>query len=107
MVKIKRLAAIAILSSAIANHVLAQEAPEAPRVQPQESCGRSPAAGSSEFSEQFVGTLENSTVWRAPVGHCQPRAPDIPKSAPESEDTASLDRENAVVDSKIGICRGC
>jgi hypothetical protein len=106
MIKIKRLAAIAILSSAIANHALAQEVPEEPRAQPQKSCGRNPGIG-PESSERFIGTLENSTVWRAPVGHCQPRAADILKSTPKSEDTASLERENAIVDSKIGICRGC
>jgi hypothetical protein len=106
MIKIKRLAAIAILSSAIATHALAQEALEEPRVQPQASCGRNPGIG-PESSERFIGTLENSTVWRAPVGHCQPRAADIPKSAQELEDTASLDRENAIVDSKMSICRGC
>ena len=107
MIKIERVAAIAILSSAIANHALAQDALEEPRVQPQESCGRNPGTESSEFSKRFVGTIENSTVWRAPVGHCQPRAADIPKSGPETEDTASLDRENAIVDSKMSICRGC
>jgi len=52
-------------------------------------------------------SVGNSTVWLAPVGHCQPRAADIPKSAPEPEDSAILERENAFVDSKIGICRGC
>ena len=107
MIKIKHLAAIAILSSAIANHVLAQEVIEKPRVQPKDSRSRNLGIGSSESSERFIGTLENSTVWLAPVGHRQPRAADIPKSAPEPEDSASLDRENAFVDSKINICRGC
>jgi hypothetical protein len=107
MIKIRHLAAIAILSSAIANHVLAQEVIEEPRVQSKDSRSANQGTGSPESSERFIGTLENSTVWLAPVGHRQPRAADIPKSAPESEDTASLDRENASVDSKIGICRRC
>jgi hypothetical protein len=105
--KLIHLAAIAILSSTIANHVLAQEVIKKPRVQPKESRGRNLGIGSSESSERFIGTVENSTVWLAPVGHRQPRAADIPKSAPEPEDSAILDRENAFVDSKIGICRGC
>lgn len=107
MIKIKHLAAIAILSSAIANHVLAQEVIEEPRAQSKESRSRNLGIGSLESSERFIGTVENSTVWLAPVGHRQPGAADIPKSAPESEDTASLDRENAFVDSKMSICRGC
>ena len=107
MIKTKTLAAIAIFWSAIASHAVAQDVLEEPRVQPNESRGRNLGNGSSEFSERFVGTLENSTVWRAPVGHRQPRVTDIPKSSSESEDTASLDRENALVDSRVNICRGC
>jgi hypothetical protein len=107
MMKLKHLAAIAILSSAIANHVLAQEAIEKPSVQPKESRSRNLGIRSSESSERFIGTVENSTVWLAPVGHRQPRAADIPKSASESEGTASLERENAFVDSKMSICSGC
>lgn len=107
MIKIKNLAAIGIFWSAIANHALAQDVIEVPRVQPKESRSINLANGPSESSERFVGTLENSTVWRAPVGHRQPRAADIPKSASESEDSASLDREKAFIDSKMSICRGC
>ena len=107
MTKMKHLAAIAILSSAIANRALAGEVLEDPRVQPKESSSRNLGIVSSESSERFIGTLENSTVWRAPVGHRQPRAADIPKSVSESVDSAILERENAFVDSKIGICGGC
>jgi hypothetical protein len=107
MIKIKHLAAIAILWPAIANHVLAQEVIKEPRVQPKELLSRNPGIGPSESSERSIATVGNSTVWPAPVGHCQPRPADIPKSAPESEDSASLDRENAFVDSKMSICRGC
>jgi hypothetical protein len=107
MIKIKHLSAIAILSSAIANHVLAQEVVEEPRVQPKDSRRANQGIGSFESSERFIGTVQNSTVWLAPVGHRQPRAADIPKSAPEPEDSAGLDWENAFVNSQISICRGC
>jgi hypothetical protein len=107
MIKTKHLAAITILSSAIAGHVLAQEVIEEPGVQSKDSHSVNQGIGSSEASERFIGTLENSTVWLAPVGHRQPRAADIPKSAPDPKDSAVLDWENAFVDSQISICRGC
>ena len=83
MIKIKHLAAMAILSSAIANHVLAREVIEEPGVQSKDSRSANQGIGSPGSSERFIGTLENSTVWLAPVGHRQPRAADIPKSAPD------------------------
>jgi len=107
MIKIKHLAAMAILSSAIANHVLAQEVIEEPGVRSKDSRSANQGIGSPGSSERFIGTLENSTVWLAPVGHRQPRAADIPKSAPDPKDSASIDGENAFVDSRISICRGC
>jgi hypothetical protein len=107
MIKIKHLAAVAFFSSAIANHALAQEVIEEPRVQPKDSRSTNPGIGSPESSERSIGTVKNSTVWLAPVGHRQPRAADIPKTEPEPRDLAILDREDAFVDSKISICRGC
>jgi hypothetical protein len=107
MIRMKRLAAIAILCSAIANRVFAHEVIKEPRVQPKDSHSANQGIGSPKSSLRFVGTIKNSTVWLAPVGHRQPRAADIPKSVPDSEETASLERENASVDSKISICRGC
>jgi hypothetical protein len=131
MMKLIRLAAIAISSSAIANHVLAKEVIEGPRVQPKNFRSANQGIGSPKSSERSIVTVgnstvwlapighcqpraadipksvRNSTVWLAPVGHCQPRAADIPKSSPEPEDSAILERENAFIDSKIGICRRC
>jgi hypothetical protein len=98
MIKIKHFAVIVVLSSAAANHVLAQEGPNVP------GCTNL-GIGSPESSGRSIGTVGNSTVWLAPVGHCQPRAADIPK--PDPNDLAVLDRENAFIDSKISICRGC
>jgi hypothetical protein len=107
MMKPIRLVAIAILSSAIANHVLAQEIIERPGVQPKNLRNANQGIGSPKSSGRSIATVGNSTVWLAPIGHRQPRAADIPKSALEPEDSAILERENAFVDSKIGICRGC
>lgn len=43
---------------------------------------------------------------KAPVGHRQPYAADVPATSLGSQDF--LDREDANVDRKIsGICRGC
>jgi len=45
-----------------------------------------------------------SRPWSAPVGHRQPRAIDIPRSAAP----LTLDQEDMDVDRKIrGVCRGC
>jgi hypothetical protein len=107
MVNMKHLAAIVILSSTIANHALAQEVIEEADVQPKNYHITNHGVGSSESSKRSIATLGNSTVWLAPIGHRQPRAVDIPKSTPEPEDTVILDRENAVVDGEISICRGC
>jgi hypothetical protein len=98
MIKIKHFAAIVVLSSAIASHVLAQEEPNVP------GC-TNVGIGSPGSSGRSIGTVGNSAVWLAPVGHCQPRAADIPK--PDPNDLAILERENAFVDSKLSICRGC
>ena len=98
MVKIKRFAVIVFLSSASTYHVLAQEGPNVP------GC-TNVGIGSPGSSGRSIGTVGNSAVWLAPVGHCQPRAADIPK--PDPNDLAVLERENAFVDSKLSICRGC
>ena len=48
-----------------------------------------------------------SVAWPAPVGHFQPRAPDIPIGTPFSptrEEQEALDR---ALDDKLKICRGC
>jgi hypothetical protein len=98
MIKIKHLAVIGVLSAAIANNALAQEAPGVP------GC-TNPGIVSPGSSGRSIGTVGNSTVWLAPIGHCQPRAADIPK--PDPNDLAVFERENAFVDSKLSICRGC
>ncbi|MEA2979653.1 MAG: hypothetical protein QOF91_1548 [Alphaproteobacteria bacterium] len=50
---------------------------------------------------------EVSTLPKAPVGHRQPTAADIPKDLPKDttdEERAKRDRE---LDAKLRICRGC
>jgi hypothetical protein len=98
MIKAKHLAVIAVLSSAIANPALAQEVGE-PGARPN-----APGCTNLGSSGRSIGTVGNSTVWQAPVGHCQPRVTDIPE---QSKDLAILDHEDVFVDSKISICRGC
>ena len=105
MIKIKYFAVIVVLLSAIANPVRAQKALDEPGVRPNVPGCTNLGIGSREPSGRSIGRVANSTVWLAPVGHCQPRAADIPK--PDPNDLAILERENELVDSKISICRGC
>jgi hypothetical protein len=44
-------------------------------------------------------------VANAPVGHRQPRAQDVPLESPS--DLARVNAEDAAVDRKLVICRGC
>jgi len=49
------------------------------------------------------GSETTTKPWSAPIGHRQPRAINVPASAPQI-----LDQEDAEVDRKIsGVCRGC
>ena len=54
-------------------------------------------------SEQTVGMAESR--FAAPIGHRQPRVQDI-----DSRETAiieRIDQENATLDRRLNICRGC
>jgi hypothetical protein len=96
MVKFKHLAAIAILSTVIANPVLAQTV-----IQESSAYAKNYPVAISTRSAQ-------TTVWPAPVGHRQPRLSDVVSSAATPNALLSLDQEDASVDRKIsGICRGC
>jgi hypothetical protein len=41
----------------------------------------------------------------APVGHRQPHTRDVPSE--NARDLEHVDEENAAVDRKLNICRGC
>jgi hypothetical protein len=44
---------------------------------------------------------------QAPVGHRQPRAADLPATAPKDEFSKRLDEINRRLDRYMNICRGC
>ena len=57
-------------------------------------------------TSSMSGPATATKPWPAPVGHRQPRATDIPASAPSSQQMS--DPEDANIDRIIkGICRGC
>ena len=109
MVKIKHLAAIAILSTVIANPVLAKPVIQEPSAYAKNYPTADIGIGSQRSSRAAISTSSaQTTVWPAPVGHRQPRLADVPSSAAMPNALLSLDQEDASVDRKIsGICRGC
>jgi hypothetical protein len=48
---------------------------------------------------------QNTRLTGAPVGHRQPRARDVPSESPG--DLEHIGEEDAAVDRKLNICRGC
>ena len=50
--------------------------------------------------------IDTTLSRRAPIGHRQPRADDIPASQP-SPIEIEMRREDEMIDKKIIICRGC
>ena len=48
---------------------------------------------------------ETRLIAEAPIGHRQPRARDVPSQGPG--ELERLTREDAAVDRKLVICRGC
>ena len=53
------------------------------------------------------GARTQSKVPRAPVGHRQPTAADIPKDLPKDAADAERDKRDRELDAKLRICRGC
>jgi hypothetical protein len=48
------------------------------------------------------------TIRKAPIGHRQPRASDVPSEKNLSNPNDPMNKEDAVLDRKIkSICRGC
>ena len=46
-------------------------------------------------------------VPRAPIGHRQPTAADIPKDVPKDANAEANDKRERDLDAKLRICRGC
>ena len=67
--------------------------------------------GSGAFAQSGSSSVpknsDKSTI-RAPVGHRQPRAGDVPNEKNIADPNDALSKENAALDKKIkSICRGC
>jgi len=67
-----------------------------------------PARSSAEFSSTTAGPLsvaQDTLIHEAPVGHRQPRVSDVPPQS--TTEIERLTPEDAAIDRKLGICRGC
>jgi hypothetical protein len=84
---IKAAAVLALLSNRLAT---AQTIGEAP-------------AGSA--SQTVASSQAHDGRWIAPIGHRQPRAADLPLQ--NASNLEQLSAEDAKVDRKLSICRGC
>jgi hypothetical protein len=65
---------------------------------------RSPAVSSGTTAGLSSLAQDTHVIGEAPIGHRQPRGRDVPQSASELE---RLTPEDAAVDRKLSICRGC
>ena len=66
---------------------------------------RSSAGSSTTAAGAFSLAQDNRLIDGAPVGHRQPRARDLPPQS--SGELERLTPEDAAVDRKLVICRGC
>lgn len=97
--------AVVIFSSTLIIHLSSSEAGaiDDKRGAPVDPARTSPAPPYRLENDQLAGTALSR---RAPVGHRQPRADDIPASQlPPIE--IEMRREDERIDKKLIICRGC
>ena len=66
---------------------------------------RSSAGSSTTATAPFSLTQDTRLIGGAPVGHRQPRAHDGPPQSPSEFER--LTAEDAAIDRKLIICRGC
>ena len=66
---------------------------------------RSSAASSNTATAPFSLAQDTRLIGGAPVGHRQPRARDVPVQSPS--ELERLNAEDAAIDRKLIICRGC
>jgi hypothetical protein len=66
---------------------------------------RSSAGSSTTSTPPFSPSPDARSIGRAPVGHRQPHARDVPSQSPS--ELERLTAEDAAIDRKIVICRGC
>jgi hypothetical protein len=108
MVRLKHVAASAILSALLANPTFAEAVIQESGASVKNYATADLAIGAPPSARMAINITSKSTVWPAPVGHRQPRVADIPTSASNLNTLLSLDQEDASVDRKIsGVCRGC
>jgi hypothetical protein len=69
-----------------------------------QTVGRS-SAGPARPAVSLSLAQDTRLVGGAPVGHRQPNARDVPSANPS--DLEQLSAEDAAVDRKLNICRGC
>jgi len=69
-----------------------------------QTVGRS-SAGPARPTVLLSLTQDRRPIDSAPVGHRQPNARDVPSANPS--DLEQLSAEDAAVDRKLNICRGC
>ena len=66
---------------------------------------RSSAGSPTTETAPFSLTQDTRLAGGAPVGHRQPQARDVPSQS--SRDIERLSAEDAAIDRKLVICRGC
>jgi hypothetical protein len=71
------------------------------------AASQSERAGESEWQRSLGSPDRQSTMPRAPVGHRQPMASDIPKDLPKDAADAERAKRDRELDAKLRICRGC
>jgi len=64
------------------------------------------AVGEQQSSRESV-TIGDRMVPRAPVGHRQPRASDVPANPRRTASDDEHERRERELDKKLRICRGC
>jgi hypothetical protein len=65
----------------------------------------SSAHTASAIMPSLLALAQNMRLTGAPVGHRQPHARDVPSENPG--DLEHIGEEDAAVDRKLNICRGC
>jgi hypothetical protein len=65
------------------------------------------AAEGDRESQSSPAASEQPKLPRAPIGHRQPTAADIPKDAPKDAEAEANDKRERELDTKLRICRGC
>ena len=66
---------------------------------------RTAATSTTTISAPDIAPSGQGLRWRAPIGHRQPQARDVPSE--NSDDLGRVSDEDRAVDRRLIICRGC